>query len=218
VDEVVDQGLGLAFVAFPAIISEAPGGAVIGVLFFGSLVVAGLTSLVSVIEVVISAVRDKFDLGRVSASLAVGVPAAVVSILAFATTTGVPILDTMDHFINRFGILLAAVVSMLVVAWGFRELPVLRQHMNATGSLQLGRWWVVLIAAVTPAALTFVLVREFIDTVSTPYGEYPGWLLATFGWGTALVVIGLAVLITLIPWNPRVTLKVPENDPQEEPS
>jgi NSS family neurotransmitter:Na+ symporter len=31
------------------------------VLFFGSLVVAGITSLVSVIEVVISAVRDKFD-------------------------------------------------------------------------------------------------------------------------------------------------------------
>ena len=33
-------------------------------LFFGSLVVGGITSLVSVIEVVISAVRDKLDTGR----------------------------------------------------------------------------------------------------------------------------------------------------------
>ena len=47
VDEVVDGGIGLAFIAFPTIISEAPGGAIIGVLFFGSLVFAGFTSLVS---------------------------------------------------------------------------------------------------------------------------------------------------------------------------
>ncbi|WP_416348129.1 hypothetical protein, partial [Escherichia coli] len=105
VDEVATSGLGLAFVAFPTIISEAPAGAVLGVLFFASLVVAGLTSLVSVIEVVISAVRDKLDLSRVAASLLVGVPAAAASTLLFATTTGVPILDTADHFINRFGIL-----------------------------------------------------------------------------------------------------------------
>ena len=55
-------GIGLAFIAFPAIISEAPAGALFGVLFFGSLVIAGITSLVSVIEVVISAVRDKFEM------------------------------------------------------------------------------------------------------------------------------------------------------------
>ena len=45
---------------------RGPAGALIGVLFFGSLVFAGLTSLVSVIEVVISAVRDKFELTRLS--------------------------------------------------------------------------------------------------------------------------------------------------------
>jgi len=209
VDGVVDQGLGLAFVAFPTIISEAPGGSLIGVLFFGSLVIAGLTSLVSVIEVVISAVRDKFALGRVSASLIVGIPAALLSILAFATTTGVPILDTMDHFINRFGILLAAVVSMVVVTWVLRDLPGLRAHMNATGSLQLGRWWVVLVSVVTPAALTFVLVREFQDTVASPYGDYPGWFVNVFGWGSAIAVMVIAVVATFIPWNKQVSLTEP---------
>src|SRR5699024_10809870 len=38
IDEVVTDGVGLAFTAFPTIISEAPAGALIGVLFFGSLV------------------------------------------------------------------------------------------------------------------------------------------------------------------------------------
>ena len=46
----------------------------LGVLFFGSLVIAGITSLISVIEVVISAVRDKFDTGRLTATLVVVVP------------------------------------------------------------------------------------------------------------------------------------------------
>lgn len=214
VDGVVDEGIGLAFVAFPTIISEAPGGAIIGVLFFGSLVIAGMTSLVSVIEVVISAVRDKFALSRVSASLAVGVPAALMSILAFATTTGVPILDTVDHFINRFGILLAAVVSMVVVTWLVRDLPGLRQHMNRTGSIQLGRWWVVLVAVVTPAALTFVLIREFLDTLGSPYGDYPTWLINTFGWGAAISVLLLALVATWVPWNRSVSLEEPGEEDQ----
>src|SRR5690606_1425890 len=45
VDEVATSGIGLAFIAFPTIVSQAPLGSVIGVLFFGSLVFAGMTSL-----------------------------------------------------------------------------------------------------------------------------------------------------------------------------
>ena len=104
----------MAFVAFPTLINEAPAGALIGVLFFGSLVLAGITSLISVIEVVISAVRDKFEMTRVSASLVVGVPAAVISIVLLGTTTGVYVLDIVDHFINRFGILLVAAIPAAI--------------------------------------------------------------------------------------------------------
>mgnify|MGYP003347752273 CR=1 FL=1 len=42
VADVAGSGIGLAFIAFPTLISQAPVGALIGVLFFGSLVVAGL--------------------------------------------------------------------------------------------------------------------------------------------------------------------------------
>ena len=132
------DGLGLAFIAFPAIINEAPAGALIGVLFFGSLVVAGVTSLVSVIEVVISAVRDKFEMSRIGASMAVGVPAALISITLLGTTTGVYVLDIIDHFINRFGILVVAVASMLALSWVFRKTGLLREHLNRDGSVQVG--------------------------------------------------------------------------------
>ncbi len=161
VSEVASDGIGLAFIAFPTIISEAPAGALIGLLFFGSLVIAGLTSLVSVLEVVISAVRDKFEMTRVAAALAVSVPCMVISLVFFSTTSGIYVLDIVDHFINQFGILLVAVVSMLVISWGLRALPMLADHLNHNGSVHIGGWWRVLISVVAPVALTYILVDGF---------------------------------------------------------
>ncbi|MCI4052936.1 hypothetical protein MM710_32505, partial [Klebsiella pneumoniae] len=43
VNEVASGGIGLAFIAFPTIINQAPMGWLIGILFFGSLVFAGVT-------------------------------------------------------------------------------------------------------------------------------------------------------------------------------
>lgn len=213
VDEVVTQGLGLAFVAFPAIINEAPAGALIGLLFFGSLLLAGLTSLVSVMEVVISAFRDKFELTRITAALYVGVPAAVVSLLFFSTSSGVYVLDIVDYFINRFGILAAAVVSMIVVAWVARALPGLVRHMNTYGSVPLGQWWIVLVSVVVPVLLGIVLVQELLAALREPYGGYPTWMLLVFGWGVAFAVIVLSVVLARIKWRPSTSLSI-GSDPQ----
>ena len=46
VSDVATSGIGLAFIAFPAIIDQAPMGSLLGVLFFGSLLFAGVTSLI----------------------------------------------------------------------------------------------------------------------------------------------------------------------------
>jgi NSS family neurotransmitter:Na+ symporter len=210
VDEVATEGLGLAFIAFPAIINEAPAGALIGILFFGSLVVAGVTSLVSVIEVVISAVRDKFEMTRTAASLSVGVPAAVISIALLGTTTGVYVLDIVDHFINRFGILLVAVASMLALAWVFRRTTLLRDHLNRDGSVKLGRTWEALIGFVAPAALVFILVNELIDNIQVPYGDYPTWMLTTLGWGLAAAVLVVGFVAARLPWRASTPLDDPE--------
>ncbi|NYG54241.1 sodium-dependent transporter [Nocardioides perillae] len=201
VGDVAAGGIGLAFIAFPAIISEAPAGAFIGVLFFGSLVFAGITSLVSVLEVVISAVRDKVDTGRRTATLVVVVPAALVSLALFSTTSGLHVLDVLDHFANQYGILLIAVVSMLVVAWVVRALPALAEHLSVDGRPRVGTAWRLLIAVVAPAALTLVLVLSLLDDLRKPYGEYPDWLLNGFGWAmvVALPVVGL--LLARLPWR-----------------
>jgi len=204
VDGVVSDGIGLAFIAFPTIINEAPLGAVLGLLFFGSLVIAGLTSLISVIEVVISGVRDKLDLDRRAATLVVVVPATLLSLAFFSTTSGLYVLDIVDYFVNRFGILLVAVVSMVVVAWVLRALPMLSDHLNTHGSVPVVGWWKLLIGLVAPIALALVLGREFYVAVTEPYGGYPAWMLGLFGWGpvAALVFMVAGFWLGHVRWRP----------------
>ena len=206
VGEVASDGIGLAFIAFPAIISEAPGGSVIGLLFFGSLVIAGLTSLISVIEVVISAVRDKFEMSRVAATMAVMVPTALLSMVLFSTTSGIFVLDIMDRFINRYGILLVAIVSMLTLAWAARALPGFAAHLNVNGRPQLGRTWIAMLSFVTPLVLAVVLGQELWTDITTPYEGYPGWMLGVFGWGVSIAVIALAFVLARIAWRPGTSL------------
>ncbi|MBJ8339963.1 sodium-dependent transporter [Antrihabitans sp. YC3-6] len=212
VDEVATSGLGLAFVAFPTIVSEAPGGGLLGVLFFASLVVAGLTSLVSVLEVVVSAVREKIGLSRVSAALWVGLPAAVLSIGLFSTTTGVYVLDTMDHFVNSFGILAAAVASMVALTFVFRKLPVLMAHMNKFGTIRLGRWWQFLVGGLAPAALAFILFRDFMSELEAPYEGYPSTFINIFGWGMVVALIVVAIGLSFLPWSRHTPIEEPGYD------
>lgn len=210
VGEVVDSGVGLAFIGFPAIINQAPWGAFIGVLFFASLALAGLTSLVSVIEVVISAVRDKFELSRVVAASVVSIPCALISVLFFSSTSGLYVLDILDRFINQFGILAVAVVSMIVVAWGLRALPLLGEHINHGGSIKAGLWWRALVSVITPIILGYVLFESFRADLAEPYGSYPDWMLAVFGWGAAGIVAVLGFFLAFIPWRKETSLEDPE--------
>ena len=212
VTEVVTSGVGLAFVAFPALISEAPAGALIGVLFFVSLVLAGFTSLVSIVEVVVSAVRDKLGLGRTAAVLVVTIPMAVVSLVFVGTASGLTVLDILDNFINKFGILLVAVVSMVALAWVARALPALAADLNTATSVHVGAWWRLLVAVLGPVVLTYILVDYFVETVQEPYGGYPEWMLGVFGWGAAGLALVLGIIGSLLPWPKGTSLVSPTAD------
>lgn len=201
VSEVATSGIGLAFVAFPQIISQMPLGDVFGVLFFGSLVIAGLTSLVSIVQVVVAAVQDRTGLGRVPTVLTVGGATALASVLLFPTDSGLYLLDTVDHFINQYGIALAALAVVVAIGWLLRELPALRSHANLTSAVPLGRWWLVTLGVITPLVLGWMMWDSLRAEFAANYEDYPTSFLLSAGWGVAGGVIVVAVLISLIPWR-----------------
>ncbi|WP_070378716.1 sodium-dependent transporter [Rhodococcus sp. WMMA185] len=201
VNEVVSDGIGLAFIAFPAIMSTMPGGPLFGILFFGALVLAGFTSMISITQVVVAAIEDKFDIGRVPAVLGVGGASALISLLFLPTTTGLNILDVLDSFASNIGIVGVALVATVVIAWVLRRLTSLEDHLNSLSSVKLGFSWRLFIGVITPAVLAYMLIDETITRIQEGYEGVPSVIVNTFGWGAQILVIVVAVLLSFTPWR-----------------
>ncbi|WP_149360938.1 sodium-dependent transporter [Lolliginicoccus suaedae] len=211
VDEVVGGGIGLAFIAFPQIISVMPGGSVFGALFFLCLVFAGFTSLISIVQVVISAVQDKLGITRIPAVLGVGGAMAACSIALFPTTTGVSVLDVVDKFVNNLGIVGVALVTVISVAWLLRRTGDLGAHLNAVSSFRAGILWQFCIVVATPLVLGAMLISEIRTLADEGYGGYPADFVLTLGWSTQAILIGLAIILALLPWRRGTDLGHPES-------
>lgn len=201
VGDVVEGGPGLAFMAIPQIISQMPAGQLFGLLFFVSLVIAGMTSLISIVQVLISAVQDRTGWRRVPVVAGVGGFTAAVSIAVFPTDQGLSILDASDNFINKYGITLAALTALIVVGWGMRKLPELRAHVNASSDLRLGGWWTVSLGVVTPVILSWIIVNDLLEELRTPYEGMPTTFLYVTGWGAAIGAIVFGLLMSLPRWR-----------------
>ncbi|NLP38308.1 MAG: sodium-dependent transporter, partial [Corynebacterium pollutisoli] len=149
VDEVATSGIGLAFVAFPAIINEMAFGPIFGFLFFASLTIAGFTSLFSLLEVVVSAVKDKLNLPRKVVAIGIGTFMALISLALFSTTSGLMALDIMDKFTNNIGIVAVALIAVIILDWILRRIEEFSLHLNAVSSFKVGTLWRIFVVNVT---------------------------------------------------------------------
>ncbi|WP_462405763.1 sodium-dependent transporter [Gracilibacillus sp. Marseille-QA3620] len=201
VNEVVSGGIGLAFVVFPQIINEIPTWPnLFGFLFFASLFLAGMTSLISIAEVFISAVQEKFGITRNKAVAFGAGGAAVISVL-YATQGGLYIFDTVDHFINQYGVALAGLVEIVFIAWIARELSNLQNHANSMSDIRLGVWWKVCLGLITPIVLGFMMIQTFTADIQNNYEGYPTSLIMTAGWGVSVAAILIGILFTRYKWK-----------------
>ncbi|WP_277516156.1 sodium-dependent transporter [Cellulosimicrobium cellulans] len=191
----------LSFVTFPAIVSQMPGGPVFGALFFGSLAMAGFTSLLSILQVVSAGFQEKFGWSPRQASVRLGVVSAIISVLLFSTTTGLIALDTADQWANNIGIVGSAVLMSVLVLWVLRRGPELRYHLNAVSTFRLGAWWQVLVAVLAPLVLGYMLVSRIVTLLVDGYEEYPGWYLALVGWGVIAFIVLAALVLTAMRWR-----------------
>lgn len=194
-------GVGLSFITFPAIVSQMPGGPLFGCLFFGSLALAGFTSLISVLQVVSAAIQEKFSLSPRAAAVGVGVVSAVLSVLGFSTTTGLLALDVTDQWANNIGIVASAVLMTILVIWVLRRGPELRFHLNAVSTFKVGRLWILLVGVLAPVVLGYMLISRIITLVVDGYEGMPGWYLAVFGWGTIVFLVVAAIVMTALRWR-----------------
>ncbi|WP_059173583.1 sodium-dependent transporter [Bacillus sp. FJAT-27445] len=209
VNEVVESGIGLAFVVFPQIINEFPAfNQFFGILFFACLFLAGLTSLISIVETFVAGVQDKFNVSRTKSVMIGGGISALVSIL-YATRGGLYLLDSVDNFINSFGIVIAGLVEVVLVAWVARKLTSLQDHANAISDIRIGGWWKISLSVITPLVLGYMTVQNFITNIKNNYEGYPTSFLLYAGWGVAMAAVVVGIVFMSLRWG-KDSLIVPD--------
>ncbi len=194
--EVVSSGIGLAFVTIPTAINLMPAPYILGPLFFTALVIAGLSSHISIIEAVTSAVIDKLNISRKMAGAIVCGTGYLVS-MAFATNGGLLLLDLVDYFINNIALLLSCLIELLVIAW-LLKIAILRQHANQRSEFKIGAWWEICLRFISPAILCAILLKNLYTTLVEGYGDYPIADQLFLGWGLIGTMLFFAILINAV--------------------
>ena len=135
--------------------------------------------------------------------LLVGIPMMIVSMVLFATKSGISVLDVVDKFINNT-IALNALVMLVLIVWVLRRFNELQIHLNAVSTLWVGTWWKVCISVITPLALLWMILTEFGDLIVNGYGGYPGWFVGVFGWGCLVVCAIGGIIMSVVRWSDRI--------------
>lgn len=200
VKDIVSQSIGLAFVVYPKAISMLPYfSSLFGIIFFGTLVIAGLSSAISIMEAFTSAIIDKFHYSR-------KIVVSVISILGFlgslifATQAGLLWLDIVDHFLMQYGLIIAAIFECILIGWIYKT-KALRNHINHYSTWQIKRWWDVSIKFIIPLILLVLLISSLRAEFLKPYGGYPWLSIILIGRDWLIYTLFFSIIVAAHPWK-----------------
>jgi neurotransmitter:Na+ symporter, NSS family len=161
-----DQGPGLAFVTLPEIFLRIAAGQIIGVAFFGLLVLAAITSSVALLEIPVAYAVERWGLARsrstfliAGAAFLLGIPSS----LGFGTWSGIrlaglPILDAVDFLTSNVLLPLSGLAIALFAGWHWRA----ADAVEAAGirNYSIARIWRLSIRYAAPAVIAIILLRS----------------------------------------------------------
>jgi len=147
-----------------------------GVLFFALLLIAGLTSSVSLVEAVVISLMDKFGLRRMHVMIGVfavgligstvfALPMVIDPDLSSNGTLGFSLLDLVDHWAFDYGLLICGLLEVVILGWLF-DIRKLVAFINESARIKLGSGFIVLVRYVLPLLILAVLVRSVLDETS----------------------------------------------------
>ncbi len=118
-------GAGLMFVTLPKVFEAMPMGQFIGALFFILVLVAALTSSISLMEAITSIFIDKFKMKRSTAvlivagiSLLLGIPSSLGhGVWSHITILGMDFLTFFDYISNSVMMPIVALVTCILIGW-----------------------------------------------------------------------------------------------------
>ena len=162
-------GAGLIFQTLPVAFAQMPGGHLFSVVFFLILSVAGITSMVGLVESVNAWLEDRFGMPRhKSALLVVGSVAvfSVLSILSYNVMEGLNMggknfNDVMDYFSNQILLPVGGLLIAVFAGWVVKK-EATRDELTTLNATAYEVWH-FLIRFVVPPAVLVIFVMGVIE-------------------------------------------------------
>lgn len=194
VSDLVSQGTSLIFVAYPHVFNVLGGiGFVLGPLFFFTVFVAGITSMLSSFEVLSISIQNKFGLTRKRATTILCIVGALVS-MVFATSAGEYLLGISDVFVNNIVLVFSVLVECVLFAWVFKAERLVGFLNSKSRSLKIGRWWLVLVKYVIPVLLSVIWIGGLFELIAGGNWEFLEILIVL-----AAILLTFSFIFTLRP-------------------
>ena len=165
------QGPGLMFVTLPKVFESMPGGAFIGATFFILVFLAALTSSISLMETIVSIVKDKVGFSRKNSCLVVialclllGIPSALGSnAWASIKILGFQFLDFFDFISNSVLMPVVALITCLFVGYVIKPKSVIDEIEMNSVRFRRKKLFVIVIKYFAPICIVLILVSSILS-------------------------------------------------------
>ena len=195
ISNVVQGGIGLAFVIIPKALSLLPyGSKLFSIIFYISLFLLAYTSIVSLFESILASILDsKFKVNRAYTLLILIVLISSISI-TYSFDNGLYLLDIVDHFVSGYGILIVSILECIMIGWIYGA-EKLRYQLKKQSRLSLSFLFNISIRIIIPLTLLVLIFEKLKTDISFPYENYPIEFLMIFGCGSLILLVVLAKIL-----------------------
>jgi NSS family neurotransmitter:Na+ symporter len=174
--EGMKAGPGLMFIALPKVFDNlGVFGAVVGLVFFLMVLFAALTSAVSILEAIVSSVKDKFGWSRKKSVIIMTSTGFLWSIIVclgynvlyfeYTLPNGAvgQILDIFDYLSNNLLMPVLAILTCILIGWVAKP-RLLVGEMRLNGyKFHRKRMYIVMLKYVVPILLAVLLLTAFVQ-------------------------------------------------------
>ena len=171
-ESAMKAGSGLMFITLPKVFAGMPLGTVIGAVFFLLVLFAALTSSISLMETVVSIIRDKTSLSRRKAalltlgfSILLGIPSSLgFGLWSGIRPLGMSILDFFDFVSNSVLMPLVAFLTCIFVVW-FVGLQSIVDEVKLSSRFKQEKMFCVMIRYIAPVCIILILVSSVLNSL-----------------------------------------------------
>ncbi|XP_067663046.1 sodium- and chloride-dependent glycine transporter 1-like isoform X2 [Haliotis asinina] len=213
VESVVDQGPGLAFIAYPEGLAKLPMSSLWAFLFFFMLLTLGMDSQFVMMETLISGISDIFPRFLRSHKTSFTAFCCVIGFLLGlpqVTKGGIYMLTLMDWYCGSYNLMLVALAEIVclmyvypLVGWfwpqheGKKTLFPFMEDIEMMIGHKPNPYWIINWVFLTPVAILFIVVVSATQYAPAKYGDYtfPPW---TEGIGWCMVVAPVAMILLVM--------------------